>query len=193
MECNMKKPATIILILMITLVFYSMNAYAYKEMKSSESQAVLKATNVIGASVTNPEGEKLGSINDLTMSANGRVRFAILSSGGVLGMGGKLIAVPMKALSFKDDKNAILNISKKRLATAPSFDENNWPDMADRQWSEDMFRFYGVTPIWMDKSMKKEMKYEMKQEKMEMKKQAPGYGSPGYGTPRAPESMEYGK
>jgi sporulation protein YlmC with PRC-barrel domain len=167
---------------MITLVLYAMNAYAYKEMKSSQSQAMLKASNVIGASVTNPEGEKLGSISDLTMSANGRVRFAILSSGGVLGMGGKLIAVPMKALSFKDDKNAILDISKKKLATAPSFDEKDWPDMSDRQWSEDTFRFYGVSPFWKDKSAKKE--------KIEMKKQAPGYGSPGYGAPRAPESLK---
>ena len=101
----------------------------------------------------------------------------------MLGLSERLVPVPINALTFKDETTMIINISKEKLATAPSFEKDKWPDMTNRQWSEDTHRFYGVQPRWEEKGMKKmmedvpmkeEMKEEMK-EKMYERKEKSGY------------------
>ncbi len=67
-------------------------------------------------------------------------------------MGAKYTAVPFTAFSRKDDKTLMLDISKERLAQAPTFDKNSWPDMTDRKWSEDVYRYYGQKPSWSESS-----------------------------------------
>lgn len=55
-----------------------------------------KVSEVIGADVHNQQKENLGDIKDLVIhTSNGRVRYAVVSFGGWLGMGDKLFAVPM--------------------------------------------------------------------------------------------------
>ncbi len=178
----MKKILIILLISIVALFFIEMNNHAFGDDMGMKNMTMQKASNLIGATVKNQGGETLGKIKDLSIGRNGNVRFAILSQSSMMGMGEKLTAVPMMALSIEDEKKVILNISKERLSTAPSFDKKNWPDMTDRQFSEDTYKFYGIRPMWKEKTMEKEMKdvMPMEQEMMEMKpmkkQKAPGYG-----------------
>jgi hypothetical protein len=75
----------------------------------------------------------------------GRVNYAVLSFGGFLGMGEKLFAVPWNALTL-DTKNHrfILNVDKERLKSAPGFDKDHWPDMADPSWINQIHTYYGT-------------------------------------------------
>jgi hypothetical protein len=80
---------------------------------------------------------------------SGRVAYAVLSFGGVLGMGNKLFAVPWSALRVdEDEKSFILDVDKTKLEKAPGFDKSNWPNMADTTWGSEVSRYYGVTPYW---------------------------------------------
>jgi sporulation protein YlmC with PRC-barrel domain len=123
---------------------------AVSDAAAISSSAALKASDVIGFNVENRQGEKLGDISDLAIDPQtGRVAFALLSQGGVLGVGAKFTPVPMSALTFTDDK-AILDISSDRLASAPSFDSDDWANFSDRNQIGETYRYFGVTPYWED-------------------------------------------
>ncbi|MEF9671853.1 hypothetical protein QNM99_02940 [Pseudomonas sp. PCH446] len=71
----------------------------------------------------------------------------MLSFGGFLGMGEKLFAVPWSALTLDTvNKRFVLGVDKERLANAPGFDKDMWPDMQDPTWSKEIHAYYGTTP-----------------------------------------------
>lgn len=124
---------------------------------TSRPQAVpaVKVRDLIGVGVYNPNNESLGKIEDLVMDpSTGKIRYAVLSFGGFLGVGDKLFAVPWDDLKLvskgttsagtgKKEDYYVLNVSKEALTNAPGFDKNSWPDFANRNWSADIDRFYG--------------------------------------------------
>ena len=63
-----------------------------------------RSSQITGMTVTSPQGEKLGKIDDLLIDQEGAVRYAILSHGGLLGIGDKLIPIPWKALKLGQGK-----------------------------------------------------------------------------------------
>ena len=134
---------------MIALGLVLTSAFAADMMTSERSATTQWASNLIGTTVKNLQGETLGAITDLTIS-NNIVTFAVISPGGALTIGDKLIPVPMNALKITDNKNATLDISKEKLATAPNYEKNSkkWPDFSNRKYAEDTYRFYGVELYW---------------------------------------------
>lgn len=113
-----------------------------------------KASKWIGTKIENRQEENLGRVEDLVLNSKGQVDFVIVSHGGALGIGEKYMAVPFKSFSRKDDKTLVLNMSKEKMAQAPNFDKDNWPDMSNRKWSEDTYRYYGQKPYWSESSYK---------------------------------------
>jgi sporulation protein YlmC with PRC-barrel domain len=83
--------------------------------------------------VVNPQGESLGKIDDLVFDpATGRITYAALSHGSILGVGGKLFAVAWEALKMQPDgKTFVLNVSKETLDTAAGFEKDHWPQQPD--------------------------------------------------------------
>lgn len=114
------------------------------------SQQVHRASNVIGMDVTTPNQEDtIGDIEDLVLdSQSGNIRYAAISVGGFLGIGDKLVAVPWNSINVQQDQEGeiqlTLNMSREQLEQAPGFDEDNWPNFADRQWSQENDRHYRV-------------------------------------------------
>ena len=93
----------------------------------------------VGTEVMNHQGEKLGAIDDLVVDLeSGKVAYAALSVGGVLGIGDKLFAVPFDEFKTTHDTNNnitfLLDVSNEKLAGSPGFDKNHWPDFADHEW-----------------------------------------------------------
>jgi sporulation protein YlmC with PRC-barrel domain len=110
--------------------------------------SLVKASDLIGYSVKNRKGEDLGAIEELVInSEDGRISYAVLSVGGILGMGDKLFAIPWAALTPRPGEQAFnLDVNKEKLTEAPGFDENNWPNMADREWGANVHKFYDQKP-----------------------------------------------
>jgi hypothetical protein len=109
---------------------------------------------VIGSTVVNAKNEDLGKIEDLVLDAGaGRIAYAVLSFGGFLGMGDKYFAIPWNAFHFNlSEKRAVLNVDKKMLESAPGFDKDRWPNMAESQWGTSIYKHYGYTPYWEDET-----------------------------------------
>ncbi len=110
------------------------------------SLAPQRSSEIVGATVQNPNGDKLGKIDELIIGQDGAVTYAILSHGGLLGIGDKLVPVPWKAFRpAKEDKTLIVNMDKAILEKAPNFDPKQWPDMASSEWQK-KFEYYKTTP-----------------------------------------------
>jgi hypothetical protein len=79
-----------------------------------------RATKIIGESVVNDANETVGKVDDIIV-ADGKAPFLILSVGGFLGMGTKLVAVPHEALKVHDKKLMLPGATKDTLKDLPEF------------------------------------------------------------------------
>jgi sporulation protein YlmC with PRC-barrel domain len=111
---------------------------------------VMAADTLEGDKVVNSAGEDLGEIKDIMIDVpSGRVAYAVLSFGGVLGMGSKLFAVPWRALQLDPENHRfILDVDKEQLKNAPGFDKDHWPSMADQRWANEIHEYYGSRAYW---------------------------------------------
>ncbi len=109
--------------------------------------AFMSSSSLTGNEVFNRQDEDLGDVKDFMLDMRtGKVAYAVLSFGGFLGMGEKLFAVPWSALTLDtDNERFTLNVTKERLESAPGFDKDNWPNMADPVWADGIHTYYGTS------------------------------------------------
>ena len=70
-----------------------------------------RASKVVGLNVYNDQNENVGSINDLLTDKSGNIKAAVISVGGFLGMGARLVAVPFDQLKFSTEPVAYTGTS----------------------------------------------------------------------------------
>lgn len=80
-----------------------------------------RASKVIGSNVVNDTDENIGKIDDLLVSPDGKRPYVVLSIGGFLGMGTRLLVVPYDTLLFADKKIILRGGSKEGLKLQPQF------------------------------------------------------------------------
>ncbi|MCC7048329.1 MAG: PRC-barrel domain-containing protein [Alphaproteobacteria bacterium] len=80
-----------------------------------------RASKIIGASVVNEANEAVGKIDDLVIRADDRAVVAIVSVGGFLGVGTRLVAVPYESISWRENTGLLPGATKERMKTFPEF------------------------------------------------------------------------
>jgi sporulation protein YlmC with PRC-barrel domain len=80
-----------------------------------------RAKQVIGAAVSNAQNQEIGTVDDLILNTQNQVVMAVISVGGFLGVGGKLVAIPYGDLQRNNGKVTLANGDKNTLAAMPSF------------------------------------------------------------------------
>lgn len=90
----------------------------------------LTASSVLKDTVCNLEGDKLGEIKDIMLDINeGKIEYVVLQSGGFLGIGEKLFAIPYRLLTIDTENHAfVLSQGDDILKNAPGFDKDHWPE-----------------------------------------------------------------
>jgi sporulation protein YlmC with PRC-barrel domain len=111
---------------------------------------VMAAGSLDGDKVLSEEGDDLGKIKEIMLDvATGRIAYAVLSSGGFLGIGDKLLAIPWNALTLDTDRKCfLLAVPSETVKNAPGFDKDHWPAMADPTWAVGLHEYYGSSPYW---------------------------------------------
>lgn len=114
---------------------------------------LIPADRVNGTDVYSKAGERLGKIEDVAIEkVSGEVAYAILSFGGVLGIGAKFHPVPWKLLKYDEDRRAyVIPIDKGDLEKAPMIDETELSGWSDATTREDIYGYYssyGIGPYW---------------------------------------------
>lgn len=95
----------------------------------------------------NQDGEVSGEIEDFFVEIEtGRIPFVIVEYGGVLDIGDREIAVPLRAFAWGSEDELVLNLDEQALATFPDLGDD-WPDFTDPGWDDDVMAFWSETGI----------------------------------------------
>lgn len=91
-------------------------------------QGEVRTSKLTGSAVYNDHDEKIGSVDDVVLGKENKADTVIVSVGGFLGMGTKLVAVPYAQLKLGDTKNAssdnkvvLPGATKESLKALPEF------------------------------------------------------------------------
>ena len=109
-----------------------------------------KASDIIGMTVKNNQGEKLGKVENLAVDLEcGRIVQVILSSGGIIGIGDTLSAVPPCALSHAvAGKDLRLDVSREKFKAAPKFDTAKWDEGTQSNRVAEVYAYYDAKPYF---------------------------------------------
>jgi sporulation protein YlmC with PRC-barrel domain len=84
----------------------------------------LRAGKLIGLEVYNDQGEDIGKLEDILVKNTASEPQAVLSVGGFVGEGSKLVVVPLSHISLKAGK-ASMSATKEQMAAMPNWQFNN--------------------------------------------------------------------
>ncbi|MEN9675203.1 MAG: hypothetical protein RIS76_1099 [Verrucomicrobiota bacterium] len=117
---------------------------------SQQLGQVVRVSDVMGLEVKNLQDEKLGKVNDLAIDvASGRIVEVIVSTGGLLGVGSTLLAVPPAAFHYDHQAKVLhLDRSKESLKGLQPFDVSQWDTHFQSSNVVEVYRAYGVTPYF---------------------------------------------
>jgi sporulation protein YlmC with PRC-barrel domain len=117
---------------------------------SGHTSAIL-ASRVQGTPVFNVDGDKIGTIEDIVLDKmSNNIMFAVIGSGGVLGMGEKFRPIPWSILDFDPDKGGYLvPVSKDLLEKAPAYElEELTKGDGDSAIRSETFSYYQAPTYW---------------------------------------------
>ncbi|RQS23375.1 PRC-barrel domain-containing protein [Burkholderia sp. Bp8998] len=97
------------------------------------------------------DGDDIGKITNIMLDVHsGRIAYAVVSSGGLPGIGDKLLAVPWNVLTLDAERRCfVLPVPTERVRDAPGFEQDRWPTMADPAWAEGLHAYYSASPYWL--------------------------------------------
>ncbi|HWH22589.1 MAG TPA: PRC-barrel domain-containing protein, partial [Allosphingosinicella sp.] len=110
-----------------------------------ETSRLIASNKVEGTAVYGSDGSRLGSIfNFMVDKFSGKVEYAVMSYGGMLGMGQRYFPLPWKILSYDTRQGGYrIQMTERDLKDAPSFDRNSEPDFDDN-YGERVHNWYGL-------------------------------------------------
>ena len=82
----------------------------------------LRAGKLVGATVYNDKNQSVGSIDDILLSqGQDKAQTAVISVGGFLGIGAKLVSVPFNKLKIEKDKVIMPGATQQALKSMPAY------------------------------------------------------------------------
>jgi sporulation protein YlmC with PRC-barrel domain len=83
---------------------------------------VIRAKKVIGTSVKNTAGQKIGQVEDIVLDKlSNNIVYAVVGFGGFLGMNEKFHPVPWSALDYNEAEDSyVVPFTKEQLESAPA-------------------------------------------------------------------------
>ncbi len=121
------------------------NDDADRKVPINETQRLIASNKVEGTPVYGRNGDRLGSIyNVMIDKRSGQVEYAVMTSGGFLGMGADYKPVPWKMLRYDDQEDGYrVNMTQHDLDCAPGFRRGQEPRF-DRDYDVYVYDWYGL-------------------------------------------------
>jgi sporulation protein YlmC with PRC-barrel domain len=96
--------------------------------ETSSAMNEVYASKLIGATVKDTQGESLGKIDELLIDPkDARIKAAVVSVGGVLGLGAKSVAIPWEKMTMgtgPDRDTIVVAMGKEELERAPGWQKS---------------------------------------------------------------------
>lgn len=111
---------------------------------------LISAGSVSGSDVYDHAGNRLGSVRDVMIDKeSGRIAYAILSFGGLLGFGDRRHPLPWSSLRYdRTLAGYVVDLDRDRLQGAPSYAEDEPIAWNDARWGERLHEYYKAEPYW---------------------------------------------
>ena len=109
--------------------------------------SLVAAADVAGTAVYGAGDERVGSIDRVMIDKqSGKVAYAVMTFGGVLGIGGSERPVPWNTLDYDPSLGGFrTGITEQQLRDAPEA-KTGWE--SDRDWHDRTFAAYGTAPYY---------------------------------------------
>ncbi len=111
---------------------------------------LISSRRVEGTPVFSPGAQRLGTVHSVMIEKrSGQVAYALLGFGGFLGMGEHVHPIPWSLLRYDVDLDGyVTDLDRETLRNAPvlRLDEADRP--RDREYDEEVARYYGSMPWW---------------------------------------------
>ena len=118
---------------------------------ASGHTSAIRASKVIGTSVFNSTGDKIGNVEDFVLDKqSNNIMFAVVAFGGFLGMNEKFHPLPWSTLDYQKQQNGyVVNVTKEQLEAAPSdgIDELTRADGGE-QLRDQVYDYYWAPRYW---------------------------------------------
>ena len=82
----------------------------------------IRTSKLIGSAVYGDANQQVGTLDDLVMTEGNKVTVAVVSVGGFLGMGAKLVAFPYEQLKWDGQHLTLPGATKDSLNAMPNFE-----------------------------------------------------------------------
>ncbi|MBL9139678.1 MAG: PRC-barrel domain-containing protein [Verrucomicrobiales bacterium] len=117
---------------------------------SESPRYVERASRLIGMQVNSLTGDKVGKVEDLVVDLGaGRVIQVVVSTGGFLGIGDELSAVPPSVFRYGADRGTlVLQAGREVVQSAPRFKDADWSQQNSADQVGEVYRAYGVKPYF---------------------------------------------
>jgi sporulation protein YlmC with PRC-barrel domain len=121
------------------------------------TKQLFRASELKAQPIVSPEGAKIASMHEIVFDPRGnRIAFAVLSVGGLLGSGEKMVAVPWTTVEFKPSKDnpkmtsLMLAATKEQIESAPEFvaTSEGWEKANDPDYLVRVYEHYSVPVYW---------------------------------------------
>jgi sporulation protein YlmC with PRC-barrel domain len=115
------------------------------DVETDETTRLIASNKVEGTTVYNESGEKLGSIyNFMVNKRSGQVEYAVLTFGGLFGLGADYYPLPWSVLTYDTNQGGyVVNLDKSLLEKAPRYSNTDEPEF-DRDYGREVYGYYGV-------------------------------------------------
>ena len=81
-----------------------------------------RSSRVVGATVYNDSDQSIGTVDDLIVGQDGKISTAVISVGGFLGIGSKLVRVPYDQLRFEERSPSETSANAPAVVAVPALD-----------------------------------------------------------------------
>lgn len=111
---------------------------------TDETARLIASNKVEGTAVYNQQAEKLGSIHNFMVDKqSGKVEYAVLTFGGLFGMGGDYYPLPWDVLTYDTNQGGyVVNLDKSVLEKAPRYTQSDEPTF-DQDYGREVYGYYG--------------------------------------------------
>lgn len=111
----------------------------------------LSVSELLNYRVAGARGEDLGQVEDLIMGLDSKsVLYAVFTLEGLPGSGDEFIPVPLAMTSIDTEEQLfIFNADPVIVAAAPRFNRDNWPDLSQTDWGENLWQFWAGPAVIM--------------------------------------------
>ena len=112
-----------------------------------ETTSLIANDKVEGTAVYDADGKHIGKIERLMIDElTGKVAYAVMSFGGILGIGADHYSIPWSLLRYNKKLGGYqVDITEQQLKNAPKFGQNeNW-DWSGRAHDQDVYAYWRVT------------------------------------------------